>query len=145
MLAFSVEGWGGAQSVLSCLTGFCRGLALSSVLASRGVFFVFLHMSQLARRLLAADLARAVELRPRLDHQLPDHDVAVDPSAGGNLQALGIDAAVELPADQDSAGLDFALDAALFPDGNLGIRTHCAFQAAVDMQVIAQGKVADQL
>jgi len=102
-------------------------------------------VSQLAWRLLATYLARTIELRPGLDHQFADDDIAVDSPAGGDFQAFGFDAALELPADQDSTGTDLALYASLLPDGNLGVGTHRALQAAIDVQIVAQGKVADQL
>jgi len=104
-----------------------------------------LGVTELGRRFLAADLARAVELCPGLDDQFANHDITIDPPAGGDFQSLGLDAALELPADEDSTGLDVTLDATLFTDGNLGIRAHRALEATVDMQVVAQGKVADQL
>ena len=102
-------------------------------------------MTELAWGLLATNLARAVELRPGFDHQFTDHDIAVDSPAGGDFQTLGLDATLELPADQDSAGLDLTLDTALLPDGNLGIGAYRALEMTINVQIVAQGKVADQL
>lgn len=102
-------------------------------------------MRQLAWRLLAANLAGAVEAGAGLDYKLADQYRTADFAAGDDLQALGIDIAVEATADQHLGGLDFTFYLALLANGNLAFGFDRAFDTTIYMQVVAQGKVADQL
>jgi len=100
---------------------------------------------QLTGRLGVANAAGAIEAAARLDHQFAHRDVAGDPAAGENFQALGRNTALEAAADHDPLGLDFALDPPVLADHDLGAGTDRALDPAVDMQVVAQGEVADKL
>lgn len=102
-------------------------------------------MSQLAWWFLAADLARAVELCAGLDNEFAHDYIAVNAPTRGDFQPFGLDVALKVAADEYAACVNFAVDAALLADGYFGIGLHRAFDAAVNMQVVGQGKVADQL
>lgn len=84
-------------------------------------------------------------MRAGLDDQLRDGHVAVDPAAGDDLEPLGVDPALEAPADEHLAGIEVALDPALFADRHLRFAVDGALELAVDVQVVAQGEVADKL
>lgn len=102
-------------------------------------------MRELAWRLGFANPAVAVELGAGLDDQFADGDIAVDASTGHDFQAMGGDVAGEFTTDEHALGLEFALDLPLLADRDLGVGSNRTFQAAVDVQGVAQGEVADKL
>lgn len=102
-------------------------------------------MTELARGFLLMTVAGAVEAGAGLDDQFPDGDFAVYTTSGGDFQSLGGNAALELAADENSFGGDFAADQSLLSDRDFPVGAHIAFETPVDMQAVAQGKVADQL
>lgn len=102
-------------------------------------------MAELARGFLLTTVTGAIEAGTGLDDQFADGDVAVDTAAGGDLQPLGGNTALELAADENPFGRDLAIDQALLPDRDLSVGAYVAFEPSVDVQTVAQGKVADQL
>jgi hypothetical protein len=94
-------------------------------------------MAKLAWGFLAADLAGAVEAGPGFDHQLTDHDRAVDLSGGDDFQALGIDITGKAATDHDPLGIDLAFHAALFTNRDFAFGLDRAFDPAVDMETVA--------
>ena len=92
-----------------------------------------------------ANAAVAVEKRARFDHQLGDADVPVHPTAADDFQPSGFDVAREPAADDDVVGLNIAFDVPFLPDGDLRLGANRSLDASVDVQVVAQGKVADKL
>jgi len=94
---------------------------------------------------LRLNSAVSVEARTGLDDQFADGHVAIDLPAGHDLQSLGLDAAVEAATDHHTLTGQFAFDATSFADSDLGCRLHATLERPVDMQVIAQGDVADKL
>jgi hypothetical protein len=104
-------------------------------------------MRQLPRgsRFLLTNPAIAVELPTGLDHQFADHDIALDSPAGNDLQPSGRNAALESAADVEALGFDFTFDPALLANGDFRLGADRALDMAVDVQVIAQGEVADKL
>lgn len=97
------------------------------------------------RGLCLASVDVAVEQGARLDDQLGHREVAANPAAGHDFQSPGVDIAIEAAADHDVIGLQFSFDAAFLPDGHFRLGVDAAFDEAVDVQVVAQGKVADKL
>lgn len=81
----------------------------------------------------------------RFDHQFGDGKIPVDPAAADDFQPSGIDVALELAADDDVIGLQVAHDFSLLANRDLRLGANRALDATVDVQVIAQGKVADKL
>lgn len=102
-------------------------------------------MAELARRFLLTTVAGAVEAGTGLDDQFTDSHFTVDSTTGGDFQAFGRNAALELAADENPFGGDFAVDQTLLSDRDFPVGANIAFEAPVDMQTVAQGKVADQL
>ena len=102
-------------------------------------------MRLLARGFSIANATVAVEKRARFDDQLGDADVAVDPTAADDFQPTGIDISGKSAADDDMVGLNVAFDMPLLPDGDLPLGANRPLDASVDVQVVAQGKVADKL
>lgn len=89
--------------------------------------------------------AVAVELPTGLDHQFVDHHITLDPAAGNDLQPSSRNTALETAADVEALGFDFTFDPALIANGDFSFGADCAFDMAVDVQVVAQGEVADKL
>lgn len=102
-------------------------------------------MAELARGFLLTTVAGAVEAGTGLYDQFANGDVAVDTAARGDFQALGGNAALELAADENPFGRDLAIGQALLPDRDFSFGADVAFEPSVDVQTVAQGKVADQL
>lgn len=102
-------------------------------------------MAELARRFLLTTVAGAIEAGAGLDDQFSDGHFTVDSATGGDFQSLGRNAALELAADENPFGRDFAVDQALLSDRDFPVGANVAFETPVDMQAVAQGKVADQL
>lgn len=92
-----------------------------------------------------ANLAVAVEQGARFDHQFGDGDIALDPAAGDDFQPSGIDIAFEAAADEDVLGLELTFEMAFLSDGHLRLGLNVSLDSAVDVQVVAQGEVADKL
>ena len=70
--------------------------------------------------------------------------VALHRSAGHDLQPLGCYGAFHPSADDDVAGPDRAHETALLADHDAGVGFDVAFDAAVQVQVVAQGDIADK-
>lgn len=90
-------------------------------------------------------MAVAVEQGAGLDDQLGHRDIAADPAAGHDLQSPGVDIALEAAADHDVIGSQVAFDIPRLSDGDLRLGVNRPLDPAVDVQVVAQGKVADKL
>ena len=92
-----------------------------------------------------ANLAVAVEQRARLDHELGDGDVTIHTSARDDLETVCRHVALETTADHDAVRAQIALNPAAFADGHLRLGANRPLDFAVDVQVVAQGEVADKL
>jgi hypothetical protein len=95
-----------------------------------------LVVGDLPRRFVAANAAGAVEVCAGLDHQLGHADLTRDLAGGDDLQSLGFDLADKRAADQDPPRLDLAVDHPGLTDDDLGFGVDCAFQLAVDVQIV---------
>lgn len=71
--------------------------------------------------------------------------VAFHAPAGDDFQSVGRNGAVDSAADNNGTGLDLALEVTLAADHNVRFRLHVAFDAAIDVQGVAQGEIADKL
>lgn len=71
--------------------------------------------------------------------------VALHAAAGDDFQPTGGNGAVHLTADHDGFGRDPALDAAVFPDHDVRFGLDVAIDAAVDVQRVLQGEIADKI
>ena len=111
----------------------------------RGFFGRAESLHLLARAFGVANTAVAVEQRARFDHQFGGADVAVDPTAADDFQPPGIDIARESAADNDVVGLKIAFDMPCLSDGDFRLGANRPLDASIDVQVVAQGKVADKL
>jgi len=102
-------------------------------------------VAKLAGRLLALDLAGAVELRAGFNHKLTDAHGPGHIAAGDDFKTFGIDGTGKATADHHLAGFDVAFTDTLLTDRDFGVALNLALDVAVYMQIVGQGEVADQL
>src|SRR5690606_37946201 len=101
------------------------------------------HRAVAARR--ARPLARAVELRARLDAQrLRGDDVTLDLGRPGQVDDPGIDGALEGALDRNSVGANLALDRARFAERQ-GVTIDIALDHALDVERVVAAQIADDL
>jgi len=72
-------------------------------------------------------------------------DVALDVAAGDDFETLGRYRTLDAAADHDVAGLDGALEVTRGADHHARFGIDVALDAAVDVQPVAQGEIADKL
>lgn len=71
--------------------------------------------------------------------------IALDATAGDDFEPIGRDGAVHATAHHDSGGLDLAFQIAVGTDHHVGLGLNVAVDAAIDVQRVVQGEIADKL
>lgn len=95
--------------------------------------------------LLAPDLAGAVELRARLDHELFHEQFSGHLAAGYDFEPFALDQTGKLAAYHDPLGANFTVSAPLLTDRYFSFGLDRPLDPAINMKTVGQGKVADQL
>lgn len=103
---------------------------------------VFLASADQLHRIVIADLALADEAAAGFYHQIVGDQLAMDMSCGNDFQALTVDVAIHVAADDDVGGTNAALKITAFTEADIGLGVDLALDTTVDVQIVGQGEAA---